>query len=63
VGIDARLAASCRVIAVCDTSACTFRINLHADVSQTAIMEAPPLLANVVGKHWAAAGMEVNGLA
>ena len=37
------------MIAVCDTSACTFGLKLHAEVSQTAIMK-PAAAAG--GRHW-----------
>jgi len=37
------------MIAVCDTSACTFGLKLHAEVSQTAIMKPA---AAVGGRHW-----------
>jgi len=45
----AHLAATSRVIAVCDTPACTFGLKLHAEVSQTAIMK-PAVTAS--GRHW-----------
>ena len=47
--VRCHLAPTSRVIAVCDTSACTSSLKLHAEVSQTAIMKT---VTTAGGRHW-----------